>query len=61
MAARRCASVVLAATVLAVVAAIGAFALEAEEAGARGAATARTCGGGRIDLKGQREARPATP
>ena len=51
MAARRCASVVLAATVLAVVAAIGVFALEAEEAGARGAATARTCGGGRIDLK----------
>ena len=51
MAARRCASVVLAATVLAVVAAIGVFALEAEEAGARGAATVRTCGGGRIDLK----------
>jgi uncharacterized protein YkwD len=51
MAARRCASVVLAATVLAVVAAIGVFALEAEEAGARGAATVRTCGGGRIDLE----------
>jgi uncharacterized protein YkwD len=51
MAARRCASVVLAATVLAVVAAIGVFALAAEEAGARGAATARTCGGGRIELK----------
>jgi uncharacterized protein YkwD len=51
MAARRCASVVLAATVLAVVAAIGVFALEAEEAGARGAATARTCGGGRIELE----------
>jgi uncharacterized protein YkwD len=51
MAARRCASVVLAATVLAVVVAIGVFALEAEEAGARGAATARTCGGGRIDLR----------
>jgi uncharacterized protein YkwD len=51
MAARRCASVVLAATVLAVVAAVGVFALDAKEAGARGAATARTCGGGRIDLK----------
>src|SRR5918997_5645684 len=51
MAARRCASLVLAATVLAVVAAIGVFALGAEEAAARGAATARTCGGGRIDLR----------
>jgi len=51
MAARRCASVVLAATVLAVVAAVGVFALGAEEADARGKATARTCGGGRIELK----------
>ena len=51
MAARRCASVVLAGTVLAVVAAVGVFALGAEEAAARGSATAKTCGGGRIDLK----------
>ena len=51
MAARRCASVVLAAAVLAVVATIGVFALGAEEAGARGSAPARTCGGGRIELK----------
>jgi uncharacterized protein YkwD len=51
MTASRCASVVLAATVLAVVAAIGACALEAERADARGSATARTCSGGRIDLK----------
>ena len=51
MAARRCASVVLAATVLAVVAAVGGFTLGAEEADARGKATARTCGGGRIELK----------
>ena len=51
MTARRCASVVLAATGLAVAAAIGGFALAAEEAGAWGAATARTCGGGRIELK----------
>ena len=51
MAARRCAFVVLAASVLAVVAAIGMFALEAEKADARGAATARTCSGGRIELK----------
>jgi uncharacterized protein YkwD len=51
MATRRCASVVLAATVLAAVAAVGVFALGVEEAGARGSATAKTCGGGRIDLK----------
>ena len=51
MTASRCASVVLAATGLAVAAAIGGFALAAEEAGAWGAATARTCGGGRIELK----------
>src|SRR5918997_4300586 len=55
MAARRCASLVLAATVLAVVAAIGVFALGVEEAAARGAATARTCGGGRIELKADEE------
>src|SRR5918997_2263390 len=51
MAASRCASVVLAATVMAVVAAVGVFALGAEKAGARGTATAKTCGGGRIELK----------
>ncbi len=51
MAARTCASVVLAAAVLAVVAAIGVFGLEADKAGARGTATVRTCGGGGIDFK----------
>ena len=51
MAAGRCASAVLAAAALAVVAAIGVFAWGADEAGARGTATASTCGGGRIELR----------
>ena len=52
MAAGRCASAVLAAAVLAVVAAVGVFAWGADEAGARGTATVRTCGGGSIEMRG---------